>query len=89
MEGQDSWLGLLSRQANAAHDQFLSSPSPAPSKGLLPLFVVGTLKGDVLLYGGVQQPWFLRSIGHRVSLPGKSRAGVGEAFSGAHFQRQL
>lgn len=59
-----------------------SLPSPPPCQRLLPLFVEGTLKGDVLLHGGVQQPRFLRSIGHGASLPGKSRVGVGRHFQG-------
>lgn len=62
--------------ANAAHDQVLPSSSPPPSERLLPLFVEGTLKGDVFLHGGVQQPRFLRSVGHGTSLPGKSQEGV-------------
>ena len=35
------------------HDQFLPSPSLPPSGRLLPLLVEGTLKGDVLLHGGI------------------------------------
>lgn len=68
--------------ANAAHDQFLPSPGPPSSERLLPLFVKGTLKGDVFLHGGVQQPRFLRSVGHGTSLPGKSREGVGRHSQG-------
>lgn len=72
----------LGQVANAAHDQFLPSPGPPPSKRLLPLFVEGTLKGDVFLHGGVQQPRFLRSIGHGTSLPGKSQEGGGRHSQG-------
>lgn len=72
----------LGQVANAAHDQFLPSPGPPPSERLLPLFVEGTLKGDVFLHGGVQQPRFLRSIGHGTSLPGKSREGGGRHSQG-------
>lgn len=88
MEGQGSQLGLGHRGglANAALDQFLPSPSLSSSERRLPLFVEGTLKGDVLLHSGIEQPWFLRSIGHGASLPGIQQVGVGEAFSGARSQ---
>lgn len=91
MEGQGSRLGLRywGGLANAALDQFLPSPRLSSSERLLPLFVEGTLKGDVLLHGGIQQPWFLRSIGHGASLPGMKQVGVGAPFSGAVVKQRV
>lgn len=31
-----------------------------------PLFIEWTSKRDVFLYGGIQQPWLLRCVGHGV-----------------------
>lgn len=43
----------LGQVANAAHDQFLPASSSLPSERILPLFVEGTLKGDVFLHSGI------------------------------------
>lgn len=47
-----AWGVGMGQVLNAAHDQF-PLPQPASHREPLPLFVEGTLKGDVLLHSGI------------------------------------